>query len=123
MTNTKKMTYSLALSAVLNGEPITNEVRERLEALKASVEKKNSSSAKTMTATQKANASMKEEILAYMTADADRMFTVTELMKEVHVLADLTNQKVTALVRQLKDEGKVERIEDKRKTYFRVIPN
>ena len=121
MTNTKKMTYSLALSAVLNGEPITEEVRERLEALKASVEKKNASSTKTLTATQKLNEGFKADIVDYLSADPNRMFSVSELMKEIPSLADLTNQKVSALMRQLVLDEKVERIEDKRKTYFRAI--
>lgn len=33
-------------------------------------------------------------------------------------LADLSNQRVSALVRQLKDDGLVERTEEKRKAYF-----
>lgn len=39
-------------------------------------------------------------------------------MKEVVELADLSNQRVSALVRQLKDSGLVERTEEKRKAYF-----
>ena len=40
-------------------------------------------------------------------------------------LADLSNQRVSALVRQLKEEGFVERTEEKRKAYFskKVVVN
>ena len=46
------------------------------------------------------------------------MYTITDIIKSVPECADLTNQRVSALVRQLKDEGKVVRTEDKRKAYF-----
>jgi DNA-binding transcriptional regulator GbsR (MarR family) len=42
-------------------------------------------------------------------------------MKEIPALADLTNQRVSALVRQLKDEGLVTREEVKRKAYFTKV--
>jgi DNA-binding transcriptional regulator GbsR (MarR family) len=34
---------------------------------------------------------------------------------------ELSNQKVSSLVKQLKDAGKVERFEEKRKAKFRVV--
>ena len=39
-------------------------------------------------------------------------------MKGVVELADLSNQRVSALVRQLKEDGLVLREEEKRKAYF-----
>ena len=42
----EKMTYAKALDAVLTGAEITAEVREKLEALKTSVEKKNTTERK-----------------------------------------------------------------------------
>lgn len=45
-------------------------------------------------------------------------YTITDLMKSVPELADLSNQRVSALVRQLKDSGSVIRTEEKRKAYF-----
>jgi DNA-binding transcriptional regulator GbsR (MarR family) len=47
-----------------------------------------------------------------------KAYTIGDLMKEVPELADLTNQRVSALVRQLKDDGLVVREEIKRKAYF-----
>jgi hypothetical protein len=46
------------------------------------------------------------------------MYTITDIIKTVPECADLTNQRVSALMRQLKDEVKVVRVEDKRKAYF-----
>jgi predicted transcriptional regulator len=50
--------------------------------------------------------------------EANRLYTVTEIQKSVAECADLSNQRVSALLRQLKDEGAVVRTEDKRKAYF-----
>ena len=46
------------------------------------------------------------------------LMTITDIQKNVAECADLSNQKVSALVRQLKDAGLVIKTEDKRKSYF-----
>ena len=112
---TNKMTYVKALEIAIKAVEDNKEVAEKLEALKASVAKKNSAERKP-TATQKANEGYKEAILAYM--ETDKKYTITELMKGVVELADLSNQRVSALVRQLKEDGLVLREEEKRKAYF-----
>lgn len=117
---TTKLTYASAIELILNGEPMTDEVREKLTALKASLDKRNAGERK-QTAQQVANEGIRSAILSYMAENHNRMFTITEIMKEVPACAELTNQRVTALVRQLKDDGKVERIPDGRKAYFRYI--
>jgi DNA-binding transcriptional regulator GbsR (MarR family) len=112
---TNKMTYVKALEIAIKAVEDNKEVAEKLEALKASVAKKNSAERKP-TATQKANEGYKEVILAYM--ETGKKYTITELMKGVVELADLSNQRVSALVRQLKEDGLVLREEEKRKAYF-----
>jgi DNA-binding transcriptional regulator GbsR (MarR family) len=42
-------------------------------------------------------------------------------MKEVEACAELSNQRVSALVRQLVTDGSVERTEEKRKAYFSKV--
>ena len=111
----EKMTYSKALAAVLNGDPMTQEIREKLEALKASVEKKNSSERKP-TATQTANEGFKEAILCNISAS--EKYTITELIKAVPEIAELSNQRVSAIVRQMVESGSLVREELKRKAYF-----
>lgn len=110
-----KMTYVKALEIAIKAVEDNKEVAEKLEALKASVAKKNSAERKP-TATQKANEGYKTAILEFM--EVGKKYTITDLMKEVVELADLSNQRVSALVRQLKEEGLVERTEEKRKAYF-----
>ena len=45
---------------------------------------------------------------------------MTELIKGVDGLGDLTNQRVSALLRQMIDANGVEKVVDKRKSYFRL---
>ena len=72
------------------------------------------------TANQIANDGYKDIIFAEMTANPDKLYTVTDLIKNVDGLGDLTNQRVSALLRQMIDVNKVEKIVDKRKSYFRM---
>ena len=109
---TNKMTYVKALEIAMKAVEDNKEVTEKLEALKESISKKNSAERKP-TATQKANEEYKKAILSFM--EVGKKYTISELMKEVVELADLSNQRVSALVRQLKDSGLVERTEEKRK--------
>ena len=112
---TNKMTYVKALEIAMKAVEDNKEVTEKLKALKESISKKNSAERKP-TATQKANEEYKKAILSFM--EVGKKYTISELMKEVVELADLSNQRVSALVRQLKDSGLVERAEEKRKAYF-----
>ena len=77
--------------------------------------KKNSADKKP-TAQQTANEAIKTAIVDGM--EVNRLYTITELIKEIPECADMTNQRVSALVRQLVDAGLVKRTEDKRKAYF-----
>lgn len=115
---TEKMTNSKALAFVLGMEGIPTDVREKLVNIKASIDKKNSAERKP-TATQTENVGLKVAILEGM--ESGKAYTIGDLMKEIPALADLTNQRVSALVRQLKDEGLVTREEIKRKAYFTKV--
>lgn len=81
--------------------------------------KKNSADKKP-TAQQVANEGLKSVILETLSVNGGLM-TVTDVQKSCAELSELSNQRVSALLRQLKDDGKVERVEDKRKAYFKAI--
>lgn len=115
---TEKMTNSKALAFVLGMEGIPSDVREKLVNIKASIDKKNSAERKP-TATQTENVGLKSAILGGM--ESGKAYTIGDLMKAIPELADLTNQRVSALVRQLKDDGLVVREEIKRKAYFTKV--
>ena len=77
---------------------------------------KKNSSEKKPTAQQTANEGIKTAILDNMAENT--LYTISELMKIVPECENLTNQRVSALVRQLVADGLVVRTEDKRKAYF-----
>ena len=74
-------------------------------------------SSKAMTKTQKENVGLKETIVDAL-ADIGEPISITDLIKRSPDLADYSNQKISALLKQLVDGGSVKRIEDGRKTLF-----
>ena len=120
MTN-KKMTKRekfeiLAELAEVKANPILSEfVAKELELLA----KKNASGAGKQTATQKANDGIKSAILEEMASEPNRMYTISEMIKCFECCSELSLPKVTALVGQLVKSGMVERVEEKRKAYFK----
>ena len=113
-----KITYVEALAAVI---PTVEDkaVREKLEALKASLEKKSSSKGtRKPTATQKANESHKEVILASM--EEGRRYTITEMCKEFPFTEELSNQRVSALLTQLRKSDKVVRTVEKKVAFYSI---
>lgn len=113
----EKMTNVKALDYVLAHCELTDEVREKVEKMKLQFEKKNSSEKK-LTAQQVANAAIQTAILEGM--EPNRLYTITELIKEISACNDLTNQRVSAIVRGMLGIS-IERVEEKRKAYFRKI--
>lgn len=124
MKNTKKMTKKDYFAILRSSYPVTAEDYDEVIAFidhELELLAKKNSAEKKPTAVQVANESIKADILASM--EKDRLYTITEMIKEIPSCADLTNQRVSALVRQMYDcaEPTIERIEDKRKAYFRKI--
>ena len=78
--------------------------------------KKNATKSSKPTAPQTTNEGIKAEILGAM--EAGKPYTVSELMTAVPSLSGTSNQKASALVRQLRDEDLVLRTEEKGKAYF-----
>ena len=108
-----KMTYAVALDVAINA--VADEaVKEKLEALKAQIAKKSSGERK-LTATQKDNIGFKDAILEGL---GDGKYTITDIMKSVDAVNGLSNQRVSALVRQMVADGLLSREEIKRKAYF-----
>ena len=77
---------------------------------------KKNSAEKKPTATQVANEGIKKSIVEGM--EVGKRYTITDLMKSIPAIADLSNQRVSALVRQLIEDNLVVRTEEKRKAYF-----
>ena len=127
MTNSKKMTkkdYFTTIRSYIEtagltklGEVPADDVLAFIEHELELLAKKNSADKKP-TAVQIANESIKDAI--YEGMEPNRLYTITELIKEIPECADLTNQRVSALIRQMMPE-RIERVEEKRKAYFRKI--
>lgn len=118
--STKKLTKRdhfntlLSISAVAENPVLVEFINHELELLA----KKNTSEKKP-TATQQANAKLMEDILDTM--EDNTLYTISDMIKNFPACEGLSTSKVSAVVRLLKDDGKVERIEDKRKAYFKRI--
>lgn len=113
----EKMTNVKAINYVLGNCEVPADVKEKLEKMREQFVKKNSAERKP-TANQVENQGYKADILAYL--GTVEHATITDLMKAVPSLAELSNQRVSAIVRQLKDSGEVVREEIKRKAYFSI---
>lgn len=132
MSNKIKMTKADHFGAILTyldecpgvvfhtpkGDITADQMAEFAEHELGLLSKKNSSEKKP-TAQQEANKTIQTAILSAM--ESGKLYTITDLIKVVPECADLTNQRVSALVRQMKESGLVERVEDKRKAYFRKV--
>ena len=111
MTKAQKFQILADLPAVKADPMLSEFIAHEMELLS----KKNSADKKP-TAQQTANEGIKTAILNSM--EVGKGYTITEILKSVPDCADLTNQRVSALMRQMVDSGAVVRTEDKRKAYF-----
>lgn len=111
----KKMTKKEMFAQIMANYNLTDAeiafINREIELL----EKKNGG-IKKPTKQQEINNGLKEVILDHM--EYGEKYTITDLMKQVPELAELSNQRVSAIVRGLKESGLVDRVEEKRKAYF-----
>ena len=111
----EKITNVKAIDYVIANCEVPTEVKEKLEKMREQFVKKNSAERKP-TANQVENQGYKADILAYLSTVESA--TITDLMKGVPSLAELSNQRVSAIVRQMVENGDLQREEIKRKAYF-----
>lgn len=115
---TKKERFEMIKEIVLNAG-LENEA-EMVEFLDNEINllnKKRASGAKT--ATQKENEVLVERLYGVL-AEIGRPVTVSELQKENEEFGAMSNQKVSALMKKLKDAGRVNKVDDKKKAYFSI---
>jgi predicted transcriptional regulator len=114
VTKREKFEMLMAIAEVKANPMLTEFIEHELELLA----KKNASEKKP-TAQQVANEGLKDVILEVLKENGGLM-TITDIQKSADELADLSNQRISALVRQMVDVS-VERVEDKRKAYFKAM--
>ena len=81
--------------------------------------RKNNSDNKKPTEKDIANQGLKTAILEFATASGEQ-HTVTDFIKNVPTCAGLSQQKISAMVRQMVEDGNLEKVIVKRVSYFRV---
>ena len=115
MKNSEKMTNRKALEYVLDNCELPSDVSEKLSAMLVALDKKSGGTRKP-TANQIANEELKAKI--YDSMESDVRYQVKELAKLVGMESF---QKCSALIKQLKDCGKVARSEEKGVAYFTKV--
>lgn len=118
MSNAKKMTKREMYEMIKANHNLSADEIAFIDHELELLAKKNSAEKKP-TAVQVANESIKADILNGM--EIGKKYTITDLMKEIPACAELSNQRVSALVRQLVIDRAVERTEEKRKAYFHKV--
>ena len=111
------MTKRDYFTAILSKYPLSADEKAFVEHELELLAKKNSADKKP-TAQQVANEAIKAAILDGM--EQNRLYTITEIQKSIPECAELSNQRVSALVRQMVGVS-INRTEDKRKAYFSKV--
>ena len=115
MANTKKMTKRDYFNQLKEKYPLTQDEIKFVDNELKLLDKKNSGEKKA-TPQQKANETLKEAILKNIKSNVQ--YTITAIIKTVPECSELTNQKVSAVVRQMVEKGSLIRTEEKGKAYF-----
>lgn len=111
---TNKMTNKTALNFVIENCEIPAEVKEKIESMIKALDKKSANRSDKPTKTQEANAELTAEILS----GDFRKGTVSDFIKNVPCLTDLSNQKVSRLLNDLVKADKATKATEKGKTIF-----
>lgn len=77
------------------------------------------SSRTTLTKTQLENETLKEKVVSTL-VELGKYATITEIQTANAELADLSNQKMSALLKQLVDSNVVDKVIEKKKAYFSI---
>jgi DNA-binding transcriptional ArsR family regulator len=110
--NFEALKLIVEVSGAPNAEALTQFIDHEIELLN----KKHSSGK--LTATQVENETIKTKIVEAL-AEVGKPVTVTELLKLDGL--DYSSQKISALLKQLKDAGKVVSVKEKKVTYFSLV--
>ena len=108
---TKKEKYGMVLNYIQDNEMLVEFINNEI----ALLTKKANSSSKTKN--QVENENIKNKIVAVLN-NMGQPTTITDMQKFDDEMGSYSNQKLSALLKQLHDEKKVYKFTDKKKTYF-----
>ena len=118
---TNKMTNRKALTFCLDNCDLPVEVKEKLTAMVAALDKKASADRKP-TAKQGENAAVRAAVVEFINANAEGDgFTCSDLLKVCPAVEGKSNQYVSAILRQAVLAGEVSKGTVKRRTYFAPV--
>lgn len=110
---TKIQMFEMIKSHLTSTEEI-NFINHEIELLKS----KNAN--RKPTVNQVENNTFKCTIAQFLTENAEEKFTISEIQAQVSEVETLSNQRMSALMNQLVNEGVVKKVYEKRKAYFFV---
>lgn len=110
---TKKEKFGMVLNYIQDNEMLVEFINNEI----ALLTKKASSTSKSKV--QVENETIKDRIVAILT-EINKPITITELQKYSDEMGAYSNQKLSALLKQLHDNGIVNKFTDKKKTYFHI---
>ena len=116
---TKKETINLLIDVLMGNKEVedTQIFVDFLIHERELLEKKSSNSGQTKT--QKENETIKEKIVETL-RDLGKYATITEIQNANVELGAYSNQKISALLKQLVDNKEIEKVIDKKKAYFKA---
>lgn len=119
----KKMTIAEQFAALLEKYPFTDEERAFIEGRIEKATRKSNGERKP-TAKQLQNAAVADEVYAFMADTPDTAYTVSELLKvcpAFTAIDECSASYANAIVKKLKDAGRVVRTEVKGRAYFTAV--
>ena len=119
----KKMTIAEMFTAMLEKYPFTDEERAFIEDRIDKATRK-SNGEKKPTAKQLANITVADKVYEFMVGTPDTQYTVSELLKVCPAFVEIEGCSASyanAIVKKLKDAGRVVRTEIKGRAYFKAV--
>lgn len=114
---TRKLTkiemYEKVLTRLTNPDEIEF-INHQIELLKSK------SANRKPTTNQITNNMFKCDIASFLTANTEEKFSISDIQSNVPSVEKLSNQRMSALMKQLVEEGVVKKVYEKRKAYFFV---
>jgi hypothetical protein len=114
ITKKDRFVQLLAINEVAVNKDLVDFINHEIEHLNKKSAKSGSSK------TQKENTEIKAMLLAEL-VKIGKAVTVTEFMKASDYVGEYSNQKISALLKQLVEAGEVKKTTDKGKSYFSAI--
>lgn len=113
LTKKQKFEMLMDIDAIKNSPILSEFVAHELELLV----KKNASKSNKTTAKQEQNSAIGEQVVDFMLSDT--LYTMSELLKKVPGLPeDMSLPRLTRIVTDMVNDGRIVRTVDKRKAYF-----